>query len=70
MVGEVSAIGLHVSGNEYRADARQPLIVTKKKTIRNWRDGEIERPTALPEFLTCQFKHDYRRHLRNLSRAS
>ena len=30
-------------------------------------DGEIERPAALPEFLTRQFKHDYRRHLRNLS---
>jgi hypothetical protein len=31
-------------------------------------DSEIDRPTALPEFLTRQFKHDYRRHLRNLSR--
>jgi hypothetical protein len=30
-------------------------------------DGEIERPVALPEFLTRQFKHDYRRHLRNLA---
>jgi hypothetical protein len=33
-------------------------------------DGEIERPTALPEFLTQQFKHDYHRHVRNLSHAS
>lgn len=25
---------------------------------------EIERPAALPQFLTRQFKHDYRRHCR------
>jgi hypothetical protein len=29
-------------------------------------DGEVERPAALPEFLTRQFKHDYRRHLQVL----
>lgn len=31
---------------------------------------EIERPAALPEFLTNQFKHDYRRHVRNILAAN
>lgn len=29
-------------------------------------DDEIERPAALPEFLTRQFAVDYRRHLMTL----
>lgn len=29
-------------------------------------DGEFERPAALPDVITKQFRHDYLRHVRNI----
>ena len=54
-------------GSDPAAELPSPEVAWEFLNGSVYDDGEIERPAALPLFLTRQFKHDYRRHLRNLA---
>jgi hypothetical protein len=56
-------------GSDPRAEIPSPETAWEFLNENVYVDGGIERPTALPDFLPRQCKHDDRRHVRRL-RAS
>jgi len=58
---------LDAFGSDPAAELPTPEVAWEFLNESLYGEDGLARPAALPEFLTRQFKHDYRRHLRNFS---